>query len=327
MEQWKSEGTPWRTVVEMGHLTNLIYDYAKNWEINDLDNLSCFFENECGNEHLGDKDKEVLISLRDKYPDGKILKFFTNSADLQCVIGENPHKKRYTLVFRGSEGILDWLYDLMIIKITLFENVKVHRGFYKQLMHNGTFGRMTYFIKNLIVKHPDWEWYITGHSLGAALSTLSGYLFSRQFKDQRFTVVSLASPRVGNSYFRDSFNKQPNLRHYRVCNYRDCVTAMPMLWYCHVGKNLYFDSKKRTWFDYGFNIPFSYYLYNFWNPYDHSCSLYLKSLEYKESELNRRQSYSEKQETDKDKNKDGNEKLLKEISLSSEDTPLQTASV
>ena len=38
---------------------------------------------------------------------------------------------------------------MLIIKITLFENVKVHRGFYKQLMHNGTFSRMTYFIKNL----------------------------------------------------------------------------------------------------------------------------------------------------------------------------------
>ena len=38
MEQWKDECTPWKTIVEMGHLTNLIYDYAKHWKINELNN-------------------------------------------------------------------------------------------------------------------------------------------------------------------------------------------------------------------------------------------------------------------------------------------------
>lgn len=327
MEQWKDECTPWKTIVEMGHLTNLIYDYAKHWKINELNNLSKFFENETENEHLGEQDKEVLISLRDKYPDGKILKFFTNSADLQCIVGENPHKKRYSIVFRGSEGILDWLYDLMVLKTTLFGKVSVHRGFYKQLMNNGTYGKITLFMNKLISKHPDWEWYISGHSIGAALSTLSGYLFARQFHAQRFTVVSLASPRVGNSHFRDSFHKQQNLRHYRVCNYRDCVTAMPMLWYCHVGKNLYFDSKQETWFDYGFNAPFYYYLYNFWNPYDHSCSLYLKSLECKENELNRLEKIRRRQtETSVCKGPDGKEIILREVSLSNDEN-MEIASV
>jgi len=278
MEEWKNSPTPWREIVEMGNLTNLIYDYAKHWTIDHLGDLSSFFEENAENEHLGDNDKATLLRLKEKYPEGKILKFFTNSADLQCVVGENPHKKRFTLVFRGSEGIWDWLYDLLIIKIGIGDGVSVHRGFYKQLTHNNTFDRMKTFIHTCIVRHPDWEWFVSGHSLGAAQSTLAAYLLSRIYEEQKFTVVSLASPRVGNRKFRDNFNNQPNLRHYRVCNGRDCVTSMPMWNYCHVGKNLYYDSNKSEWYDYGFVPPFSYYLYNFWNPYDHSCGLYVKFL-------------------------------------------------
>lgn len=278
MEAWKNADTPWREVVEMGNLTNLIYDYAKHWKIDDLSQLSLFFEKNAENEHLGENDKTALLELKEKYPDGKILKFFTNSADLQCVVGENPHKKRYTLVFRGSEGFMDWLYDLLIIKIHLHDRVYVHRGFYKQLTDNNTFDKMKTYIHTLIALHPDWEWYVSGHSLGGALSTLAGFLLSREYKKQKFTVVSLASPRVGNRDFRDEFNNQSNLRHYRVCNGRDCVTSIPMWNYCHVGKNLYYDNKKSEWFDYGFNPPFSYYLYNLWNPYDHSCGLYVQCL-------------------------------------------------
>ena len=170
METWKNSDTPWREVVEMGNLTNLIYDYAKHWKINELDDLSSFFEKNAENEHLGENDKSTLLELKEKYPEGKILKFFTNSADLQCVVGENPHKKRYTIVFRGSEGLLDWLYDLIIIKIHLHDGVYVHRGFYKQLTNNNTFDRMKTYIHTLIALHPDWEWYVSGHSLGGALS-------------------------------------------------------------------------------------------------------------------------------------------------------------
>lgn len=294
MNHWKTARTPWDTIVEMGYLTNLIYDYAKNWKIDKFDKLSEFFEQEENNANLCSEDKTVLLSLKQRYPDGKILKFFSNEADMQCVIGENPHKKRYTLVFRGSESIWDWLYDLMVIKTTIFSNVSVHRGFYKQLMYNQTYYKISQYMQVLIDRHPDWSWYISGHSLGAALATLSGFLYSRQFPTQKFTVVSLASPRVGNSHFRDQFNNQPNLRHFRVCNYRDCVTAMPMFWYCHVGRNLYFDTKKNSWFDYGFSAPFSYYLHNCWNPYDHSCSLYVKSLEIKRDELLKSQKLIEK---------------------------------
>ena len=76
---------------------------------------------------------------------------------MQCVIGENPHKKRYTLVFRGSESVWDWLYDLMVIKTTIFSNVSVHRGFYKQLMNNQTYYKISQYMqvhhKENIEKH------------------------------------------------------------------------------------------------------------------------------------------------------------------------------
>lgn len=280
LETWKTESVPWYLLFEMSQLTNLIYDYAKYWTINNFLDLDNFFSTNTDNETLCMKDKECLQEMKGKYPQGEIVKFHSNDADLQCVVGKNPHKKRYTLIFRGSEGLWDWLYDLLIIKTRLEEDIYVHKGFYKQLMYNNTFDKIVETVNTCHFENPDWEWVISGHSLGAALSTLSGYLLAQRIPGARFTVVSLASPRVGDFNFKDAFNKIKNLRHFRITNHRDSVVSIPTWRYYHTGHAIHYNGSRECWEDFGLNPP-SFYLYNCWNPFDHSCGHYVKHLSEK----------------------------------------------
>jgi Lipase (class 3)/C2 domain len=85
----------------------------------------------------------------------------------------------------------------------------------------------------------EWSIFVTGHSLGGALSTLGAYELAtrRQWKGGKPKVVnySYGSPRVGNRVFAYSFNKAvPNA--WRVVNNNDAVALVPRLvGYAHVG--------------------------------------------------------------------------------------------
>lgn len=84
--------------------------------------------------------------------------------------------------------------------------------------------------------------FITGHSLGGALATLYGLRLAETGKFPLVTVVSYASPYVGDEGFRKVF-RQAELdgivRHIRVSNSNDCIPANPCIGgFSHVGVNL-----------------------------------------------------------------------------------------
>tara|TARA_B100000401_G_scaffold208779_1_gene141038 strand:+ start:2252 stop:3103 length:852 start_codon:yes stop_codon:yes gene_type:complete len=279
---WKEENID-DTIKEMGNLVTLIYDYAKHWRLDNFNNINAFLRDNVDNEELSPRERNTILTLSTNYPDGQVLRFFTNRADLQCVVGKNPHKKRFTLIFRGSEGFWDWVYDMCVFKVKLGDyGMKVHSGFYNQLMYNHTFEEIRQYIINYSneYQYRDWEWVVSGHSLGGALSVLAGYLLASYITYFKWTVISFASPKVGNKVFRDNFELCQNLRHYRVSNNYDLVTSLPTFWYYHTGYNLWYCKEDGVWKRYGYKKPpYSYYFYNFYNPYDHSCDRYLESLQ------------------------------------------------
>jgi nuclear pore complex protein Nup85 len=88
----------------------------------------------------------------------------------------------------------------------------------------------------------EWSIFVTGHSLGGALSTLGAYELAtrQQWSGGKPKVVnySYGSPRVGNRVFAYNFNKVvPNT--WRVINNNDAVTLVPrLLGYSHVGHSV-----------------------------------------------------------------------------------------
>ena len=297
MEVWQNENTDWTTIYEMSYLAYLVYDYMKYWKIDNLDNLNEFFANESGNDNLDIYDKKLLTDLQSKYPHGEILRYFTNSADFQCVVGKNNHKKRFTIIVRGSESSKDWLYNMFVWKTTIaglfddnivnrekYNKIRVHSGFYKMITTDNIHMDIINYMKGLIKENPDWDIYLTGHSMGSVTSTLISYLLAKELPKTKITVVALASPRVGNLAFKTDFDSMVNLKLYRVCYKRDIVTSFPSFYYYHVGCNLLY--MNNNWTDYGKTNKISYYIYNRWNPMDHLCKSYITALKEQVDTIN-----------------------------------------
>lgn len=69
---------------------------------------------------------------------------------------------------------------------------------------------------------------ITGHSLGAALATLTAYDITHNFSDNAplVTVVSFGGPRVGNKTFRSQLERT-GTKVLRIVNSDDLITKVP----------------------------------------------------------------------------------------------------
>lgn len=268
-------------VCDLAKLTMLVYEYGKTFTL-DKDTTIESFVGSMSERSLDIKSPvriEVMKELAETSPHGKVHKFFSvEETDLQVGITLSETHKRITVVFRGSESSYDWYYDLSFFKKNLHDNVWVHGGFYKQLHEEDMYENIKKEVLELLEEYPDYEVFVTGHSLGAALSTLFGYELSRDIENQ-VSVVSFASPRVGNPAFRTHFDNQENLIHYRVSNHRDVITAAPMINYQHVGINIALsDDACKIFRHYDYNSWYAYSLFRCWSVKDHDIDLYYQRL-------------------------------------------------
>ena len=273
-------------------LTMLVYDYSNKFSLDDNETIESFVnQNDTTVDasdvqleiDVTDERKEVLENLSKTSPHGRVVKFISDpTTDIQVGITISETNKRITVVFRGSESKSDWYYDLMILKTKILEdtyrNCSVHSGFYKQLHETDVYEQILEILKPLKEEYPEYAIYITGHSLGAALSTLFGFELSHEIESE-ITVVSFASPRVGNNVFRNVFDKKPNLSHFRISNDRDIVTAGPMINFQHVGINIALSEDKCEIFtEYNYNQWWKFSLFNCWKVSDHNVDLYYNRL-------------------------------------------------
>lgn len=199
--------------------------------------------------------------------------FNDNNAQEELVyaIAVDSAMKRVTLGFRGSVTKRDFLQDAQIWMTTVPnpfagkgagqpKKIRIHNGFHDYLFYNDTdgdgdednVGKSKYeIIEDQVIavldRHPGFKLYVTGHSLGGALSTLFAFMASaRDEIPKPVTCVSVASPYVGDRSWKKAFQFAESrglLRHLRVSNQKDIVTLMPFLslrlrGYKHVGHNL-----------------------------------------------------------------------------------------
>jgi predicted lipase len=276
---------PHADMLDLLRITMLVYNYGKTFTVEDRDETVESFVNKIkGNGtidklELSDERKDALTEIATNVPSGKVHSFISDEeTDVQAGVTVNEIDKRICIVFRGSESKTDWYYDLQIRKRVLKDDIWVHSGFYNQLCENGVYDKICSTVKELLNKYNDYSIYITGHSLGAALSTLCGFKLAQEIPNQ-VTVVSFASPRVGNSKWKKAFDEQPNLSHYRVTNGRDIVTAFPIYKYYHVGKTVRLFEDSFSYFtDYSEFKWYDFTLFQCWSPGDHDCDLYYKRL-------------------------------------------------
>ena len=290
-EQLIKPGVAHDLALDLLRITMLVYNYDKNLTIEENTTIESFvsgIQSGGGIDSLdiNDTRKTALTEVAKNVPTGKICKWISDDeTDLQVGVTLSEGKKRICIVFRGSESRSDWYYDFMIVKqglrmdsLTESPSVNVHSGFLSQLTTNDVYNTLVNTIKTLLSDHPDYEICVTGHSLGGALSTLFGFMISHEV-DNKVTVTSFASPRVGDWDWKKAFEAKSNLYHYRVTNQRDAVTAVPMIKYYHVGNNIQLKDDKfelfplnaiRGWFDET--------LFTCWSASEHNVDLYYNRL-------------------------------------------------
>ncbi|CAN6482740.1 unnamed protein product [Victoria cruziana] len=193
-------------------------------------------------------------------------------------------RREIVVSWRGTTRPLEWINNLQFNLVSaskLFsgdesrrvvgaagETAKVHEGWLSiytsddpRSPYNQTSARdqLLNEVKRLIELYKDEEMSITftGHSLGAALSTLSavdltanginkvrGVMFDKHIP---VSVLIFASPKVGDAGFRQVFANIDSLRLLRVTNLPDVVPAYPLLGYEEVGVELAIDTRKSPY--------------------------------------------------------------------------------
>lgn len=279
-------------VQELIATTMLVYNYGKLFEMKEDDNVETFLNNIDPKviEKMSPERQEVIKNIPNYAPNGKVMEFIDDTqTDFQAGITKSDAKKRLVVVFRGTESNMDWLYDFLICKHNYKDNIRIHSGFHRQLFSNSNYFKLTSCLSNLLSKdeYKDYTVYVTGHSLGGALATMYGYFLSKELCHNHVTVVSFASPRVGNQGFKDDFDRQKNLTCYRVTNNRDIVTATPMVHYKHVGINIHLTNNQCQVFNnYDYNLNYMFSLWRCWSVGDHSIDLYYNRLKMHNWEKN-----------------------------------------
>jgi hypothetical protein len=166
----------------------------------------------------------------------------------ECVVVTT--KDAVIVVFRGTETKFfrnrpalhqeDWVTDAIFVMTGVpswGSNVRVHTGFYNAMTS------VYQDVRNEVRKRATdgrTVW-LTGHSLGAALATLTAYRLEKLGGVSVKGVYTFGSPRVGNAYFADEYNKILRSRTHRWAHAGDGITLLPaaganaLTGYRHVG--------------------------------------------------------------------------------------------
>jgi hypothetical protein len=158
----------------------------------------------------------------------------------------SPSTKVMLLVWRGTESQEDLATDATFAQVAAPQGAmgSVHKGFLNVVTD------LQNTIKQQINKYQPSMLYVTGHSLGAGLTTLSSALLASRFSSMPVAAYAFASPDVGDAVFKTWANSIANLSIYRFQNTADLVPTippgLPNASYYEIGQNFLFTNDTGT---------------------------------------------------------------------------------
>ncbi len=262
------------------NLNILVVDFNKYFFLNPLKLIGKIVqEYYISNLNISKNKKNILKKIINNSPEGEIFKFYQTKSDVEVGITISHKNKRIITIFRGSDSLLDWIYNLRFFKIHLTSGVKIHSGFYQKIINDNLFNNLQTDLDFLIQKYPDYRIIITGYSLGGALSTLFGYLYS-DLTNKELEIITFASPRVGNYNFMIDFNNKKNIILFRIQNKKDIVSNIPFINYYHVGFLIMITDYSFEFFNIKNYDSWFFNCFNFVYPYYHNLDIYYSNLNH-----------------------------------------------
>ena len=171
------------------------------------------------------------------------LEYIIENSGSKAIQGYDYYSNSIFIAFRGSSNIHNWIENIQIMKISPYNNrnITVEKGFYKAYNNiKPTIFNNLQLLKN---KYNTNKLLITGHSLGAAMSTLMTYDILTIFNEYTINYsINFGSPRVGNDNFVESYNSY-NINNYRVTHDYDMVPHLPeeFLGYQHIANEIWYN--------------------------------------------------------------------------------------
>lgn len=190
------------------------------------------------------------------------------------------------IVWRGSSSPKDFLKDAQVKKVNFVEpGEKVHNGFYIAFssVKEDLYSSINFILSKKLDKIKSVV--ICGHSLGAALTVISSYMICKDFPQIAHLVknVTVGCPRVGNSTFKDNYNKLVP-KSIRIVNDKDLVTRIPKIGFTHINEGITLNEKGEV-ITYSSLNPFRYFVEIFISDVsgeaakDHFVDNYLKVID------------------------------------------------
>lgn len=159
-------------------------------------------------------------------------------APLFAYVARDIQRRVIYVVIRGTITMEEWEFDLEFSQVefplnqlgtagsinwTCSSSVLIHSGFYE------IFQQVREQIEQGVLRGlPDTDRVIvTGHSLGAAESSLFGVYISSNLTTNPVYVYSFGKPRVGNEGYMQCVNSHFPNRFWRVENFSDPVPTLP----------------------------------------------------------------------------------------------------
>eukprot|EP00475_Leptophrys_vorax_P045783 TRINITY_DN9639_c0_g1_i1.p1 TRINITY_DN9639_c0_g1~~TRINITY_DN9639_c0_g1_i1.p1 ORF type:complete len:285 (+),score=66.38 TRINITY_DN9639_c0_g1_i1:99-953(+) len=158
--------------------------------------------------------------------------YFTSSFyDTHVYVGYHPSRQEIVATFRGTVPTLikNWLDDIVYIQKSGPFNgisVEVHDGFLQS--YEAVASNVVAEIISLVGKFPGYDIVLTGHSLGAAQTTLLAMDLAYNHGINKSYVITFGSPRVGDPAFASAFNAVYAGRSWRVTHETDIVPHVPL---------------------------------------------------------------------------------------------------
>jgi len=180
------------------------------------------------------------------------MDYVVEESGVRALQGYDSYSESLFIAFRGSVNIQNWIDNIQISKISPYNDtsIGVSKGFYKA--YNSIKPELFDNLANLVDKYNTRRILITGHSLGAAISTLMAYDIATMFPTYELSyVVNFGSPRVGNTAFAKSFNGySSSFTHYRITHYYDIVPHVPeeFLGYEHVSDEIWYNEENSDFY-------------------------------------------------------------------------------
>ena len=190
------------------------------------------------------------------------------------VVGSKADASQIGIVFRGTDGILDWVVDFEAKHVDFTDipnGGRTEEGFTcmfrsLKLVAPGETETQTLY-QFFLTLDPSTTITVTGHSLGGALANLAGVWTAAHYPQFSLELYTFAAPMTGDKSFVTTFDSLV-ANNFRIFNEPDIVPKVPsaLLGYEQVGGGIELNSHNYP------NLPHSIAGY-------HSLDTYLYMLE------------------------------------------------